>query len=218
MFRLNRLKIYLAANISNPLLAPALVFAELQAGAFLRRGSFHELSLETARTIDPWMFGLDILVGSLVIGGVLGLVVAAVTYCAVQGAPKRRMFRDARASSRRSSREHELDGLGVRTRQDAVGSGVSHDRVRGPASVGRDADRCRLRARTDAGAARRRPPHVRPGRMAGRLHAAAALRPVGRRGNPSSRRRSREARARRRCGDYRSGRLDRYQRSAVERS
>ena len=87
LFGLNRLKIYLAANISNPLMAPLLVFSELQAGAWLRRGSFHELSLETARTINPWTFGLDILVGSLAIGGGLGLIVAAVTYCAVQGAP-----------------------------------------------------------------------------------------------------------------------------------
>ena len=43
---LNRLKMYLAANISNPLVAPWLLFAEVQAGAWLRRGSFHALTRE----------------------------------------------------------------------------------------------------------------------------------------------------------------------------
>ena len=38
LFGLNRLKIYLAANISNPLIAPLLVFAELQGVAHLLDG------------------------------------------------------------------------------------------------------------------------------------------------------------------------------------
>ena len=38
LFGLNRLKIYLAANISNPLIAPLLIFSELQTGAWVRRG------------------------------------------------------------------------------------------------------------------------------------------------------------------------------------
>ena len=63
---------YLAANISNPFVAPFLILAELQAGAWLRRGALHALSLETIRSIDPWSFGADLLVGSLVVGGVLG--------------------------------------------------------------------------------------------------------------------------------------------------
>ena len=39
LLRLNRLKMYLAANISNPLIAPFLIFAEIQTGAWLRRGA-----------------------------------------------------------------------------------------------------------------------------------------------------------------------------------
>ncbi len=54
---LNRLKVYLAANVSNPIVAPLLVFVELQTGAWLRTGSFLALTLETARTITPWQFG-----------------------------------------------------------------------------------------------------------------------------------------------------------------
>ena len=78
--RLNRLKMYLAANISNPFVAPLLLFAELEAGAWLRRGAFHALSLETVRTIDPWSFGADLMVGSVALGGALGVLVGVATY------------------------------------------------------------------------------------------------------------------------------------------
>ncbi len=78
--RLNRLKMYLAANVSNPLMAPLLVLSELEVGAWLRRGSFHALSLETVRTIDPWTFGADLIVGSIVVGGTLGVLIGGATY------------------------------------------------------------------------------------------------------------------------------------------
>jgi SAM-dependent methyltransferase len=77
---LNRLKMYLAANISNPFVAPFLILGELEAGAWLRRGAFHALSLETVRNIDPWSFGADLIVGSVAVGGVLGVLTGGATY------------------------------------------------------------------------------------------------------------------------------------------
>ena len=59
---------YLAANISNPLVAPWLIFAEVQAGAWLRRGAFHPLTLRGRRADQRWAFGLDVLVGSVLVG------------------------------------------------------------------------------------------------------------------------------------------------------
>src|SRR5580693_2589264 len=47
--RVNRLKVYLAANISNPLVAPWLVLVEIEAGAWLRRGTFHALAPHTIK-------------------------------------------------------------------------------------------------------------------------------------------------------------------------
>lgn len=82
---LNRLKMYLAANVSNPVAAPFLVFAELQAGAWLRRGSFHALSLDTVRTTDPWTFGADLVVGSLVVGAGLGALAGLGTWLGRRG-------------------------------------------------------------------------------------------------------------------------------------
>ena len=80
LLRLNRLKMYLAAHVSNPLFAPTLVFVEIQVGAWLRRGSMHELTLEAARTTNLAVFGLDAVVGSLIVGAGLGLGMAAATY------------------------------------------------------------------------------------------------------------------------------------------
>jgi len=94
IFGLNRLKIYIAANISNPLIAPLLVVAELQTGAWVRRGAFHQLTLQTARTTDLSVFGLDILTGSLTIGASLGAVLGLVTFLSVRGTVDDALFLD----------------------------------------------------------------------------------------------------------------------------
>ena len=69
LFHLNRLKMYLAANISNPFVAPWLIFSELQTGAWVRRGELHAVTLDAVRGTNPWVFGLDLLAGSVVVGG-----------------------------------------------------------------------------------------------------------------------------------------------------
>ncbi len=92
LLRLNRLKLYLAANVSNPVLAPLLVFAELQIGAWIRTGAFLALTLETARTVTPWQFGAHLMVGSIVLGGVLGAVGGLATYLALGGGTRDPVF------------------------------------------------------------------------------------------------------------------------------
>ena len=82
---LNRLKMYLAANISNPIVAPVLLFAEIQTGTWLRTGSFLALTLQTIKAITPWQFGADLLLGSTVIGSVLGCAGGLATYLALRG-------------------------------------------------------------------------------------------------------------------------------------
>jgi len=77
---LNRLKLYLAANISIPLVAPLLVFTEVQTGSLLRRGVFYELSVEMVRRVDPWLFAADLLIGSAVVGTLLAAAAAAATW------------------------------------------------------------------------------------------------------------------------------------------
>lgn len=85
LLRLNRLKVYVAANISNPVMAPFLLFTELQTGALVRRGELHRLTLEAVRGTEPWRYGADLLVGCVVVGAVLGLTGAAVTWALTRG-------------------------------------------------------------------------------------------------------------------------------------
>jgi uncharacterized protein (DUF2062 family) len=63
---------YLAANISNPLLAPLLVFVEVELGALLLTGHGVPFDLEAARRTGVGGFVLQAALGSLVFGLVLG--------------------------------------------------------------------------------------------------------------------------------------------------
>ena len=82
LFRLNRLKVYLAANISNPLIAPVLVAGEIQVGGWLTRGAWY--SPATIRRAAVWGIAEDLLLGSIVVGLVFGVLAAAVTYAMVR--------------------------------------------------------------------------------------------------------------------------------------
>ena len=90
----SRLTVYLAANISNPFVLPFLVLAEVQVGALLRRGELQALTVQAIRTTDPWSFGLDLIVGALVVGAVLGGLAAALTYATLRGRRRSGPFDD----------------------------------------------------------------------------------------------------------------------------
>ena len=71
LFGLNRLKVYLAANISNPFVAPWLLLAELQTGAWLRRGAFQSLAPRAIIGAGWDVVLVDLIVGSVAVGAVL---------------------------------------------------------------------------------------------------------------------------------------------------
>lgn len=79
-FGLNRLKMYVAANVSNPLFSPFLIFVSVQLGAVLLQGSAHALSFEAFRAMDPWTFGEQLVLGSAVLGISLGLFIGLAAY------------------------------------------------------------------------------------------------------------------------------------------
>ncbi len=93
LLRVNRLKMYLAANISNPLMAPLLLLGELQIGAWIRRRDFHDLTLAAVREADPWVYGADVVVGSLVLGGALGAVAGLLTWLSARHVDRNPAFR-----------------------------------------------------------------------------------------------------------------------------
>ena len=89
---LNRLKLYLAANISNPVLMPFLLLSELQTGAWLRSGQPHALTLDAVRAVNPWWFGADLAVGAIALALILGMGTAALTYAALGGGVRHPVF------------------------------------------------------------------------------------------------------------------------------
>lgn len=80
---LNRLKLYLAANLVNPLIMPFVLAVEVQAGSWLRRGETYPVSLDAFVTLTPWNVGLDLLVGGMVLSIAGGLVAGLLTYAAL---------------------------------------------------------------------------------------------------------------------------------------
>ena len=175
---LNRLKMYLAANISNPFVAPFLLLAGApdrrvdQAGSAarahprrrqehrsleLRRGSHRRQPRRRRRAWDPERRG-----------HLLSCPVRATTI----------RVRCARAPRRRSLRIHEHHRVGVRARQAAGRSALPHRPDRMRAAFGRDARRRRLRSGAHAGAARRVRSGVARGHLAVILAAAASVRPA----------------------------------------
>jgi uncharacterized protein (DUF2062 family)/2-polyprenyl-3-methyl-5-hydroxy-6-metoxy-1,4-benzoquinol methylase len=87
---LNRVKTYIAAHISTPVLMPFLLFFEVQTGKLVRGKPL--LSIRPSQVPERWHWDaahlafwhwkswLDLLVGSLVLGIVLAAVCALVTY------------------------------------------------------------------------------------------------------------------------------------------
>ncbi len=86
-FRLNRLKIYLAANISNPVIAPFLVTAELQVGSWLRRGHFY--TTFGFAGVRPLAVTADLAIGTLVVGCALAVAGGLLTYSVLATRPTR---------------------------------------------------------------------------------------------------------------------------------
>jgi SAM-dependent methyltransferase len=85
--RLDALLSYLAANISNPLLAPFLIFLEVEAGSLLLTGRFVLFDVAQARATGAAGFAQQLLVGSLVVGALLALLGFAVAWLVASRRP-----------------------------------------------------------------------------------------------------------------------------------
>jgi len=83
LFGLNRLKLYLAANLVNPLIMPGVLFLEVQLGSWLRRGDTYALTRDAFLMMDPWHFGLDLVLGGMMLSIAGGLIAGVITYAAL---------------------------------------------------------------------------------------------------------------------------------------
>jgi uncharacterized protein (DUF2062 family) len=88
LFRLNRIAVLLGVQISIPPLMPILFFANAQVGSLLRQGRWMPLSLEALRGAPASQVAadlfLDLLVGGLLVGGVLGAGLGWMTASLIQ--------------------------------------------------------------------------------------------------------------------------------------
>jgi len=71
--RLDAVLSYLAANVSNPLVAPFLIATELEAGAYVTTGHFVAFDLERARAMGAAGFAEQLFAGALLVGALLAL-------------------------------------------------------------------------------------------------------------------------------------------------
>jgi SAM-dependent methyltransferase len=78
--RLDSVLSYLAANISNPLVAPLLIFSEVEVGSLLLTGRFVGFDVAQARSTGAAGFAQQLFVGSLAVGATLALLGFAVGY------------------------------------------------------------------------------------------------------------------------------------------
>ena len=78
--RLDAVLAYLAANISNPLVAPFLIFSEVEAGAYLTTGRFAVFDVAQARAMGALGFARQLFVGGVAVGAALALLGFAVAW------------------------------------------------------------------------------------------------------------------------------------------
>jgi uncharacterized protein (DUF2062 family) len=91
--RRNRLYAWLGSRVSNFLIMPFIVIAEIECARYLRTGKTVELRRETVLEEAPTLL-LDWTLGSILVGVVLGLVFGSLAYLWAL----RRQKREARAS------------------------------------------------------------------------------------------------------------------------
>jgi uncharacterized protein (DUF2062 family) len=80
VFRLNRMLVYAACNVANPLTAPFLVFAEVQVGHRILSGTWFGLTYSEFRSAGIADLFVSFLLGGIVIGLALGLLLGGAAY------------------------------------------------------------------------------------------------------------------------------------------
>jgi uncharacterized protein (DUF2062 family)/2-polyprenyl-3-methyl-5-hydroxy-6-metoxy-1,4-benzoquinol methylase len=80
LFRLDLVIAYVAANVSNPLVAPFLLTAEIELGSWLLHGRFVGFDAARARALGPSGFLAQAAVGSVVIGALLAAAGGALAW------------------------------------------------------------------------------------------------------------------------------------------
>jgi len=77
--------IYIADTMGEMGLFYTLAPVAFVGGSLVRRGELTPLTLDAVRRIDPWTFGGDLLLGSVIVGAALGLIIGGTTWMLTRG-------------------------------------------------------------------------------------------------------------------------------------
>jgi len=109
LLRLDAVVAYLAANISNPLIAPFLLTAEVEIGSLILTGEHAAFDVERARSVGFVGFVSQAAVGGVVLGLFLALIAGGATYAL---APRqRRKAPELLAAIERTLRRYAAAGI-----------------------------------------------------------------------------------------------------------
>jgi len=94
LFRLNKVAVYGAANISIPPIAPFLAFACIQVGTRVLTGHGQPMSIAVLRATPPWSLARDVffawLAGAPLVGGAIGAMLGSVVFAIARAREKRK--------------------------------------------------------------------------------------------------------------------------------
>jgi uncharacterized protein (DUF2062 family) len=88
--RLDLVAAYLAAQISNPFMAPLLVFLQVNVGSLVLTGQYAPFDLARARETGVSGFVAQAAIGSIIVGALLAVLGAALAYVVARRAGRRR--------------------------------------------------------------------------------------------------------------------------------
>jgi uncharacterized protein (DUF2062 family)/2-polyprenyl-3-methyl-5-hydroxy-6-metoxy-1,4-benzoquinol methylase len=127
--RLDAVLSYLAANISNPLLAPFLIVAEVEVGSYLTSGRFIAFDVARAREDGAAGFARQLFVGSLSLGALLALFGFALAWLVASRVRARGEARKPDAYDAAVSRTRERYGQAPRAHRYYVAGKLAFDPV-----------------------------------------------------------------------------------------
>lgn len=90
---------YLAANISMPLIAPFITFAEIETGALLLRGAFMPMGPSDLKNVGIGALAAELAIGTAVLAPVVGALGGSLAYVIVAWRRRRKLNAELRTSA-----------------------------------------------------------------------------------------------------------------------
>ena len=84
LFKLNKVLTYLSSYVNNPFITPLVIYLEFGVGRMILQGQWPNISFSHFNVTNLLQTGLEIFLGSLIIGSLVGLTLGIITYLATR--------------------------------------------------------------------------------------------------------------------------------------